>query len=98
MISYAAGLTAPTIKSISANIDYAAGTAAIYLDGSPKASGALTSAGATSATDSSETRIMAGQGGANPTAGDVHAVHVSEASMGPLEHAALVAGIIAESY
>jgi hypothetical protein len=68
------------------------------VDGSPKASGALTSAGATSATDSSETRIMAGQGGANPTAGDVHAVHVSETALGPLDHAALVATIRAESY
>jgi hypothetical protein len=98
VVSYAAGLTAPLGVTISANIDYAAGTATIYVDGSPKASGALTSAGATSATDSSETRIMAGQGGANPTAGDVHAVHVSETALGPLDHAALVATIRAESY
>lgn len=98
VLSYAAGLTAPLGVTISANIDYAAGTATIYVDGSPRASGALTSAGATSATASSETRIMAGQGAANPTAGDVHAVHVSEAALGPLEHAALVATIRAESY
>ncbi len=98
VLSYAAGLSAPAGVTISANIDYAAGVATLFIDGSPKANVALTSAGTTSATDSSETRIMAGQGGANPTAGDVHAVHVAEASLGPLDHAALVATIVAESY
>jgi hypothetical protein len=98
VISYAAGLAAPIQATISANIDYAAGTATLYVDGSPKASGALTSAGATSATNSSETRIMAGQGGANPAAGDVHAIHIAEGALGLLEHVALVSTIQAESY
>lgn len=98
-VTYATGFAVPVgARTLSANIDYAAGTATLYIDGSPKASSALTSAGTTSATDSSETRIMAGQGGANPTAGDVHAVYVSEAALGPLDHAALVATIQAESY
>lgn len=97
VLSYAAGLGIAGV-TISANIDYTAGTATLYVGGSPKASAALTSAGATSATDSSETRIMAGQGGANPAAGDVHAVHVAETALGPLDHAALVATILAESY
>lgn len=83
--------------SISASVDYAAGTGTIYVNGNPVATGALTSAGTTSATDSSETRIMAGQGGANPAAGDVrHALILEEAS-GPFAMQQWLASMAAAS-
>lgn len=83
--------------SISAVVDFAAGTGRIYVNGAAVASGALTSAGSTSATDSSETRIMAGQGGANPAAGDVRHVLILEAATSPFEHAEYLATLEAES-
>jgi hypothetical protein len=79
---------------ISASIDYAAGTMALYLNKEPKAVGALTSAGLTSATNSSETRFMAGQGGANPSAGDLYSVTIIDEATNPVDHAAMWASLI----
>jgi len=83
--------------SISAVVNFASGVGTIYVNGNPVASGALTSAGSTSATDSSETRIMAGQGGANPAAGDVRHVLILEEATSPFEHAEYLATLEAES-
>lgn len=84
-ITAAAAVAAYHDGSISASVNFAAGTATIYVNGNPVATGALTSAGTTSATDSSETRIMAGQGGANPAAGDVRHVLILDTAAGPFE-------------
>lgn len=82
-ITAAAAVTQYFDGSIAAVVDYAGGVARIYVNGSAVASGALTSAGSTSATDSSETRIMAGQGGANPAAGDLRHLLVLEEALSP---------------
>ncbi|MCW1913738.1 hypothetical protein OJ996_09140 [Luteolibacter sp. GHJ8] len=77
VISFAGAFTAFLPELVIAVVDYAAGIATIYLDGQPKVSGNLTSAGATSsATNSTETRIMAGDGGSNPARGEVNAVYL----------------------
>lgn len=65
-------------RRFGAVVDYENGTATIYSGGAPKVHGALTSAGPTAATDSSETRVMAGAAGANPTAGDFISVFIAE--------------------
>jgi hypothetical protein len=81
---------------ISASIDYQTGVAFLYLGGDPVASDALTSGGGpSSATDSSETRIMAGQGGANPAAGDLYHVYIAERFTTLFEHTELLAAITA---
>jgi hypothetical protein len=81
VVSYAAAFTAYLPKVVIAVVDYASGIATIYLDGVAKASGTLTSAGVTSATDSTETRLMAGQAGANPARGELnHALILDEAT------------------
>lgn len=81
VVSYAAAFTAYLPKLVIAVVDYASGIATIYLDGLLKASGTLTSAGVTSATNSTETRVMAGQGGANPARGEVnHVLLLGEAT------------------
>jgi hypothetical protein len=96
-ITAAAAVAVYHTGSISAVVDYAGGTARIYVNGAAVASGALTSAGTTSATDSSETRIMAGQGGANPAAGDVRHVLILEEATSPFQHAEYLATLEAES-
>lgn len=80
---------------LSASIDYAAGKATLYTNRIPRAVGGLTSAGVTSATDSSETRIGAGQGGANAANLDLLACHIVERATDPIEHDALWQEIIA---
>jgi hypothetical protein len=77
-IPVAGALAALTHYVIIASIDFNGGLASIYIDGVLAASGSLTSAGSTSATDSSETRIMAGQAEANPAAGDVNHILVTD--------------------
>jgi hypothetical protein len=96
-ITAAGAVTQFFFQSISASIDYAAGTATIYVAGAAVAAGALTSAGVTSATNSSETRIMAGQGGANPAAGEVNHVLILDEATSPFEHAQWLAAVLAES-
>lgn len=76
--SFANVFTAYLPKLVIAVIDYASGIATIYLDGVPKVSGILTSSGVTSATDSTETRIMAGNGGSTPAQGEVNHVYLSD--------------------
>ncbi|WP_193214926.1 hypothetical protein [Luteolibacter marinus] len=94
----AAGAVAAFFQgTLSASIDYTAGTAILYKDGAAVAAGSLTSAGTTSATDSSETRFMAGQGGANPAAAQLQHVLIREVSTGPFDHADLVASVVAAS-
>lgn len=83
--------------TISASIDYAAGTATLYYGASPKSTAVLTSAGVTSATDSSGTRIMAGAAGANPAAGYVKHVHIAEEAFGLEDHINLINSIAAAS-
>jgi hypothetical protein len=83
--------------SISAVVNFSTGIGTIYVNGNPVASSALTSAGVTSATNSAETRIMAGQGGANPAAGDVRHVLILEEATSPFEHAEYLATLEAES-
>jgi hypothetical protein len=80
-ITATAAVAAYYAGSLGAVIDYAAGTATLYKGGSPLVTGSLTSAGTTSATDSTETRIMAGIAAANPAAGDVLAVAIGEAAL-----------------
>lgn len=82
---------------ISTSIDYAAGTATLYTNRVPRAVGSLTSAGLTSATDSSETRVGAGQGGSNPANLDVLALHIVERATDPFEHDAIWQQIQAEN-
>lgn len=80
-ITATAAVAAYYAGALGAVIDYAAGTATLYKGGAPLITGSLTSAGATSATDSTETRIMAGVAAANPAAGDVLAVAIGEAAL-----------------
>jgi hypothetical protein len=77
VISYPGAFTAYLPKLVIAAVDFANGIATIYLDGYLKQSGNLTSAGVTSATDSTETRIMAGQGGSNFARGEVNHVYLA---------------------
>jgi len=88
-ITYAAGLTQYAHKTLAASINYATGTAALYVDGVLVASGALTSAGTTSATNSGITRIMAGASAANPAAGDVGRLVIQQTALDIFEMAAL---------
>lgn len=95
VISYAAGLVQHQRVMIAAVVDYVSGTATIYVDGSPKQSGALTSAGNTAATDSSETVILAGHAGANPAAADASYVYVAEEKRSFAEISQYYASIVA---
>lgn len=93
-ITFAAGLAAYDAKTLAASINYAAGTAALFIDGVMVASGALTSAGVTEATNSAETRIMAGAAAANPAAGDVSRVLLQQSALDLFEMAALHAAFL----
>jgi hypothetical protein len=97
VIAAPAALAANTFTTLSASIDYVAGAATLFVNAAPVASGTLTSAGLSQASNSSASRIMAGAAAANPAAGDVVLLLVSEEPTGTFEHVALVESLLASA-
>lgn len=88
-ITFAAAVAQYAHKTLAASINFTAGTAALYVDGVMVASGALTSAGLTDATNSGAMRIMAGASAANPAAGDLARMVIQQRALDIFEMATL---------
>ncbi|QJE95953.1 LamG-like jellyroll fold domain-containing protein [Luteolibacter luteus] len=88
-VTFAGAAAQYDAKTLAVSINYAAGTAALFVNGVLVASGALTSSGTTDATSSGITRIMAGVSGANAAAGDVARVVIIQRALDLFEMAAL---------